>query len=191
MNSGFPRSAVVSNAQHPQFHSLPHHMQAQRPPVFRRPPWENSNPFVLLPIYSRKKKCAGCPFEFRDPKGPPYLGLVLQHKEKDIYFRDGIQHISGEQNRYYHCNVNCLNSRHPYFTPSLVQIPVGMQLSNEQKTLIDQGIGLKLQLRGNASFAKTQGRKVFFYRRNLRVPTHLGFHRCVLFQSIYKVFVIG
>lgn len=144
MNSGFPRSAVVSNAQHPQFHSLPHHMQAQRPPVFRRPPWENSNPFVLLPIYGRIKKCAGCPFEFRDPKGPPYLGLVLQHKEKDIYFRDGIQHISGEQNRYYHCNVNCLNSRHPYFTPSLVQIPVGMQLSNEQKTLIDQGIGLKL-----------------------------------------------
>ena len=89
MNSGFPRSAVVSNAQHPQFHSLPHHMQAQRPPVFRRPPWENSNPFVLLPIYSRIKKCVGCPFEFRDPKGPPYLGLVLQHKEKDIYFRDG------------------------------------------------------------------------------------------------------
>ena len=40
MNSGFPRSAVVSNAQHPQFHSLPQHMQVQRPPVFRRPPWE-------------------------------------------------------------------------------------------------------------------------------------------------------
>ena len=109
-----------------------------------RPPWQNSNPFVLLPITIRLKKCAGCSFQFRDQSVSPYIGLIRKHKEKDIYYRDGMKQISREQNRYYHCNCDCIKLRHPYFQLSLVHIPVDLQLTNDLKALLEQGVGLKL-----------------------------------------------
>ena len=90
---------------------------------FTRPPWQNNKPFVIQRITNIIKKCAGCPFELRDNRGPPYIGLVLQHKERDVYFKDGAQHVSGEQNRYYRCHLGCVQPRHPYFTAGLVDIP--------------------------------------------------------------------
>ena len=51
----------------------------------RIPPWQNNHPFTLHPLSNRIKKCAGCDFAFRDPLGPLYVGVVLQHKERDVY----------------------------------------------------------------------------------------------------------
>ena len=55
-------------------------------PVFTRPPWHNSNPFVVVNLNNNIKKCAGCPFPFRDEQGPVYLGVAVKHVEKDVYF---------------------------------------------------------------------------------------------------------
>ncbi|KAK3730780.1 hypothetical protein QZH41_000800 [Actinostola sp. cb2023] len=48
--------------------------------------------------YNRVKKCAGCPFPFRDPNGPPFIGLVIQHKERDQY-RDAHEAAKKEAER--------------------------------------------------------------------------------------------
>ena len=75
-------------------------------------PWHNNNPFVILPLTARVKKCVGCPYPFRDPLGPPFI----QHKEKD-YNPDqfGNLKVSNETKHYYHCQMPCIIARHPYF----------------------------------------------------------------------------
>ena len=106
---------------------------------FGRQPWHNNNPFILHPIDNRIKKCAACHFEFRDPLGPVFLGVVLQHKENYVFTRPGgTQQVTPEQNRYYHCKLQCLKSRHPYFKPSLVQLPPELMLSDYQKNFLFQ-----------------------------------------------------
>ena len=101
---------------------------------FGRQPWHNNNPFILHPIDNRIKKCEACHFEFRDPLGPMFLGVVLQHKEKYILTRpDGPQQVIPEQNRYYHCELQCLKCRHPYLKPSLVQLPPALMLIHTAK----------------------------------------------------------
>jgi hypothetical protein len=79
-------------------------------------PWHNSNLFVVMAITNRVKRCAGCPFEYSNPHGPVFTGLVIQHKERDVYHTEGNARISNETNRYYHCEPTCIVSRHPYFT---------------------------------------------------------------------------
>ena len=78
--------------------------------------WHNSNLFVVMAITNRVKRCAGCPFEYSNPHGPVFTGLVIQHKERDVYHTEGNARISNESNRYYHCEPTCIVSRHPYFT---------------------------------------------------------------------------
>lgn len=102
------------------------------PPGSRMAPWQNKNPFVLYSLTNRIKKCAGCPFEFRDPNGPYFLVVVLQHKERDFYTKDGRFHMSSDQNRYYHCKLACIKPRHPYFSSSLVRLEPGLTLSDFQ-----------------------------------------------------------
>ena len=102
------------------------------PPGSRMAPRQNKNPFVLYSLTNRIKKCAGCPFEFRDPNGPYFLGVVLQHKERDFYTKDGRFHMSSDQNRYYHCKLACIKPRHPYFSSSLVRLEPGLTLSDFQ-----------------------------------------------------------
>lgn len=110
-----------------------------------RPPWHNNNQFILHPINNRIKKCASCHIEFRDPLGPLFLGVVLQHKEKDIFKRgDGTQQVSTEQNRYYHCELKCLKLRHPYFNTNLVQLHPELILDEFQKESVFQKIGVAL-----------------------------------------------
>ena len=138
-NSVFARSTATANV-----HSFPPLQPHCSPAAFRRAPWENSNPFLLMLINNRIKRCVGCSFEFRDPRGPPSLGLVLQHKEKGIYFKDGMQKISAEQNRYYHPNFQCIQSRHPSFRPSLIHLPMDLCLTNDQKLFLEQGIGWQI-----------------------------------------------
>lgn len=55
-------------------------------PVFTRPPWHNSNPFVVVNLNNRIKKCAGCPLPFSDKQGPVYLGVAAKHVDKQVYF---------------------------------------------------------------------------------------------------------
>ena len=109
-----------------------------------KPPWQNNNRFMLHPLNNRIKKCACCPFEFRDPLGPLFLGVVLQHKERDVYIKDGKQHISTEQNRYYHCKLGCIKHRHPYLTFSLVTLHPDLLLTQFQIDAMFTEIGLTI-----------------------------------------------
>ena len=65
-------------------------------------------PFCFAANHNQIKNCAGSSFQFRDQSVSPYVGLIRKHKEKDIYYRDGMKQISREQNRYYHCNCDCI-----------------------------------------------------------------------------------
>ena len=86
-------------------------------------PWHNSNPFVVTKLSNRVKKCSSCHVEFRSPAGPPFIGLVVRHAERDQY-RDkyGQSQISSEANHYYHCTLQCIKSRHPFFHRGLLQV---------------------------------------------------------------------
>lgn len=69
------------------------------PLVSDKKPWHNNNNFIVLPLSGQVRKCTGCPFQFRDPIGPPFTGLVVLHKEKDTYYdKDGNSHISSDSN---------------------------------------------------------------------------------------------
>ena len=87
-------------------------------PVFTRPPWHNSNPFVVVNLNNNIKKCAGCPFPFRDEQGPVHLGVAVKHVENDVHFdkASSTQRVTKEGNRYYHCLVS-----HPDTDISLLQ----------------------------------------------------------------------
>ena len=107
-----------------------------------RPSWQNNNRFTLYPLNNSIKKCAGCPFEFRYLSGPLFLGVVLQHKERDVYMKDGKQQVSAEQNRSYHCNLGRIIPRHPYFTSALVIMHPELLLTQFQIDCIAREIGL-------------------------------------------------
>lgn len=99
-----------------------------------RQPWHNSNPFVLMNLTNKVKKCAGCPYPFRDPSGPPFLALVVQHKERDTFVdANGIQRVSNEANRYYHCHWECLKAKHSYISTAMIQKDPSLMLDNFQK----------------------------------------------------------
>ena len=109
----------------PQFH---------QPASPLRQPWRNRNPFVIVNINNRIKKCAGCPFQFEDPHGPPFIGVVIRHAERN-YFpdRNGQQQLGREANRYYHCEVMCLLARHYYFQPCMLQEDAVLILNDVQR----------------------------------------------------------
>ena len=90
---------------------------------FTAKPWHNSNPFVVLKLNNRVKRCCACHLEFRSPAGPPFIGLVVRHVEHDQY-RDkyGQFRLSSEANHYYHCTMQCIKCRHPFFHPGLLQV---------------------------------------------------------------------
>lgn len=97
-------------------------------------PWHNKHPFKIVNLSNRVRKCVGCPFEFRDPNGPLFTGLAVQHLEKDTYFKDGRMHISTEANRYYHCEWGCLQARHPYVSRSMVHVGPNLILDSIQES---------------------------------------------------------
>ncbi|KAL9965864.1 hypothetical protein ACROYT_G029718 [Oculina patagonica] len=98
-------------------------LQQYTPGLTGSKPWHNSNPFVVTKLSNRVKKCSSCHVEFRSPAGPPFIGLVVRHSERDQY-RDkyGQSRISSEANHYYHCTLQCIKSRHPFFHPGLLQV---------------------------------------------------------------------
>ena len=113
-----------------------------RPPaayshVFTRPPRHNSNPFVVVNLNNKIKKCAGGPFPFRDEQGPIYLGFSVKHVEKNVpvYIdkASDTQRVAKEGNRYYHCQVSCITSRHPYFSPATLRADPDLLLDDFQR----------------------------------------------------------
>ena len=110
-----------------------------------RQPWHNSNPFTVVRISNRVKKCAGCPYALRDPFGPPFIGLVVQHKERDIYYDpNGFRRLSSEANHYYHCQWECLKARHPYISVAMIRVDPELLLDDLQKNSLETLLGVSL-----------------------------------------------
>ena len=87
--------------------SMPHNFSLPQAVPYSgvKQPWHNSNLFVVMAITNRVKKCARCPFEYSNPHGTVFTGLVVQHKDKDVYYdKEGNTIISNENNHYYHLN---------------------------------------------------------------------------------------
>ena len=116
-------------------------------PVFTRPPWHNSNPFVVVYLNNKIKKCAGCPFPFRDEQGPVYLEVAVKHVEKDVYFdkASGTQRVTKEGNRCYHCQVSCITSRHPYFSPATLRTDPDLTLDDFQRYSLNSVFGVSFR----------------------------------------------
>ena len=133
----------VAQGNQPPVPSSTHFMQHVVPSQSSRQPWHNSNPFIVVSISNRVKKCAGCPYAFRDTSGPTFIGLVVQHKERDIYFdATGIRRLSSEANRYYHCQWECLKARHPYISIPMIQIDPVLLLDDYQRHCLESLLGL-------------------------------------------------
>ncbi|CAH3183020.1 unnamed protein product [Porites lobata] len=134
-------SGFSNNFTTPYPHFPPHVYQSHE-----RMPWHNSNPFVIVPINNRIKKCAGCPFEFLDASGPTFTGLVVRHCEKDFYIdKTGHQMVGRETNRYYHCENGCLLNRHPYFSPALIRLEPGLKLNSFQLNHLQRALHVQFQ----------------------------------------------
>lgn len=106
-------------------------------------PWSNNNPFVVTTLTSRIKKCSGCHIEFRNPVGPPFIGLVVRHVERDHYMdKSGQYRIANEANHYYHCSLQCIKVKHPYFHAGLLLFENQNMLDEIQVQYIKQEFGL-------------------------------------------------
>jgi len=147
----------ASMAQQP-FHVQPIHVQSpnvfpqtastyQSPPFHQHTPtpWHNTNPFTLMNINGRIKKCAGCRREFADSLGPVFVGLVVQHIERDFYpDKNGIRRIGSEQARYYHPEQACIKARHPYFQPTLLQLHATLSIDDLQAHYLRHHFGIDI-----------------------------------------------
>ena len=115
------------------------------PGVFVGPylPWLNNKPFVIMPINGRIKKCAGCRRDFSDPFGPIFVGLVVEHVERD-YFNDknGFRRIENEQARYYHPLRACLMARHQHFNSAMIQLNPEVLINDLQRSQLHQDLGI-------------------------------------------------
>ena len=138
----FPATVTPQMTSQQPFASLP---TTSSTPEGGRSPWHNNNPFVILLLTPRVKKCAGCSFLFRDLMGPPFIGLVIQQKENDLY-RDktGVLEISSEANHYYHCQSTCIMRRHPYFHARLLQLDAETLVNTALASELHRQFGLDL-----------------------------------------------
>lgn len=141
-SSSFPATMTPQTMSEQPFSSLP---TTTSTPLGVRSPWHNNNPFVILPLTAKVKKCAGCPFLFRGPIGPPFIGLVIQHKENDFY-RDktGVLKISSEANHYYHCQVACIIAHHPYSHARLLQLGPDTLINTAQASELRRQFALSM-----------------------------------------------
>lgn len=138
-NSGSSSTSTAIPAASPHF--PPYVYQSHQ-----KMPWHNSNPFVIVSINNRIKKCAECPFEFLDASAPTFTGLVVCHCEKDSYVdKTGHRMVGRETNRYYHCENGCLLNRHPYFSATLIQLEAGLQLNSFQQNHLQHALHVQFQ----------------------------------------------
>ena len=75
---------------------------------------KSNQPFVLVMLNNRIKKCSGCTMLFRDSNGlaPDY---ILCHQERDWYPQDGKWLLGKLQNKYYHLKKSCIIQRCPLY----------------------------------------------------------------------------
>ena len=96
-----------------------------------------------MPINGRIKKCAGCRREFSDLFGPTFVGLVVQHVERD-YCNDknGFRRIGNEQARHYHPLRACLMARHQNFNSAMIQLHPEVLINDLQRNQLYQDLGI-------------------------------------------------
>ena len=84
-------------------------------PEIHRKLHQNANPFVLRKYDGRIKKCRGCKLSFYSTTGAPKY--VIAHREMYVYGRvKGTKHLlTTERSFFYHCDLDCIRPRHPYF----------------------------------------------------------------------------
>lgn len=115
------------------------------PGVFVGPylPWLNNKPVVIMLINGRIKKCAGCRRDFSDPFRLIFVGLVVEHVERD-YFNDknGFRRIENEQARYYHPLRACLMARHQHFNSAMIQLHPEVLINDLQRSQLHQDLGI-------------------------------------------------
>lgn len=115
------------------------------PGVFVGPylPWLNNKPVVIMLINGRIKKCAGCRRDFSDPLRLIFVGLVVEHVERD-YFNDknGFRRIENEQARYYHPLRACLMARHQHFNSAMIQLHPEVLINDLQRSQLHQDLGI-------------------------------------------------
>ena len=144
------QNAVVPSTCHSMYLPTYPTMQSHQPSVFfqslnRYVPWHNDNPFVIMNINGRIKKCAGCRREFSDPFGPVFVGLVVRHSERDYYNdKNGFRRIGNEQARYYHPEKACLMARHQDFRSSMLQLHPEVVIDDFQASHLHQQLSIEV-----------------------------------------------
>ena len=85
------------------------------------------SPFELAFISGNISVCRGCRQKYHKPPRPP-TDLCVRHKEWQKF----VDPCGDQQSRYgdvyYHCNVACVQSRCPEFTPEMLQIASTMAI---------------------------------------------------------------
>ena len=82
-------------------------------PQIHRKLYQNPNPFVLRRYNRRIKKCRGCGIVFNVTT----TKFVISHREVYVYGRlKRSKHLlKTERDFFYHCDLDCVQFRHPYF----------------------------------------------------------------------------
>ena len=149
------QNAIVPSSCHnmylPTYPTMPQPAVQPHPPsvflqsINRYVPWHNDSPFIIMNINGRIKKCVGCRREFSDPFGPVFVGLVVQHIERDYYNdKNAFRRIGNEQARYYHPEKACLMARHQHFGPSMLQLHPDLALDAFQARYLRQQLSIEV-----------------------------------------------
>ena len=80
------------------------------------------SPFELAFVRGNISVCRGCRQKYHKPACPP-SDLCVRHKEWQRFVDPCGEQQSRYGNVYYHCNVACIQSRCPEFTPKMLNIP--------------------------------------------------------------------
>ena len=109
---------------------------------------ESSNPFFLMKLKGTISKCNGCEGSFQKTSQFPDSMAVIGRLEVDWYpnvYFDGSKcwKLAREQRRYYHLNMACLRTRHPWFNVGHLQgllsrTEGGLTFTEELKTFLKQ-----------------------------------------------------
>jgi len=84
-------------------------------PKLHRKLYQNANPFIVRRYDGRIKKCRGCRVAFKS--ATVRTRFIIAHRELYVYGRiKGSKRIlTAERDIFYHCDLACIEQRHPYF----------------------------------------------------------------------------
>ena len=81
----------------------------------------DSNLFDLVFIKGNISVCRGCRQKYTKPVVPP-LDLCIRHKERIHFCDHNGQQQARYGNVYYHCNIPCIKSHCPEFSPAMLHV---------------------------------------------------------------------